>query len=159
MSDLDQELGMATIVDLLASIPSSQPSSQSASQLDTSGPKTLPHYTDMPLSLPVSIPMFNLAKLKMPPTTDSVLLGKDTCASLVTEQDNALLRLTPKSPMQGARPFSHVIGRRVSGRGLGHGSYEGSPMSVGSPVGLGRHATLTKALMSLGHRPPTPHIT
>ena len=35
MSDWDQALGMATIVDPLASAPSSQPSSQQASQLDT----------------------------------------------------------------------------------------------------------------------------
>ena len=63
----------------------------------------------------------------------------------MTEKDNALLGLAPGSPIKKEYGFSHVPGG-LSGRGSGCTSGTDSPMSVGSPVGLGKGIALTGAL-------------
>ena len=79
------------------------------------GPQTLPHYSETP----IYILQFNLAKVGVFPKM-----------SPVTDQENALLNLTPGSPVTCATPPGLGRGKGGSGRS----SCSGSPMSLGSPA-------------------------
>ena len=118
---LEEELDAGSVFDPL--VPGSQSSQQSNSQssvaLDAAtkvaGPKTPPHFSEVP----VSVPPFDLS-----------LIGIPAQMSPVTEGENALLNLAPGSPMMNMAAAR--IGRGV--RGLGQSSCSDSPMSLGSPV-------------------------
>ena len=137
---LDKELDAKSVFDPLA--PSSQSSSLPGSQLELAGPKTLPHYAERG---PMSIAPFDLSLLNVL-ASDTSLLGSNAYTSLVTEQDNTLLGLAPGSPKKSSMGFFCVPRGSISGRGLEHTSCASSPMSIGSPTGLGRGAALAKAL-------------
>ena len=79
------------------------------------GPQTPPHYS----KTPTYIPPFDLAKVGVLPKM-----------SPITEQENALLNLTPGSPVTHATP----PGLGQSKGGSGCSSCSGSPMSLGSPA-------------------------
>ena len=79
------------------------------------GPQTPPHYSETP----IVIPQFDIAKVGMLPKM-----------SPITDQENALLNLTPGSPVMRAAPPGLGQGRGGSGRS----SCSGSPMSLGSPA-------------------------
>ena len=116
---------------------SGQPDPQHCSMPDTTlgveGPKTLPHYSETP----ASIPPFDLAQVGILPKM-----------SPVTDQENALLNLAPGSPVTHAAPPGLGQGRSRSERS----SCSGSPMSLGSPAG-----TMSFALALKVHtRPVTP---
>ena len=83
------------------------------------GPQMPPHYSETP----TYIPQFDIAKVGVLPKM-----------SPITDQENALLNLTPGSPvMHAALPG---LGRGKGGSG--RSSCSGSPMSLGSPaVGMG----------------------
>ena len=75
----------------------------------------LPHYSETP----ICIPQFDLVKVGVLPKM-----------SPVTDQENALLNLTPGSPVTRAAPPGLGRGKGGSGRS----SCSGSPMSLGSPA-------------------------
>ena len=103
---LEEELDASSMFDPLQS-------SQGAE-----GPRTLPHYSETP----TYIPPFNIAKVGVLPKM-----------SPITDQENALLNLTPGSPVTRAAPPGLDRGQGGSGRS----SCSGSPMLLGSPaVGL-----------------------
>ena len=79
------------------------------------GPRTPPHYSETP----TYIPQFDIAKVFMLPKM-----------SPITDQENALLNLTPGSPVTRAAPPGLSRGQG----GSGHSSCSGSPMSLGSPA-------------------------
>ena len=82
------------------------------------GPQMLPHYS----KTPIYIPQFDIAKVGVLPKMSSIM-----------DQENALLNLTPGSPVTHATPPGLGQGKGGSGRS----SCSGSPMSLGSPaVGL-----------------------
>ena len=82
------------------------------------GPWMLPHYSETP----TYIPQFDIAKVGMLPKM-----------SPITDQENALLNITPGSPVTHAAPPGLDRGQG----GSGCSSCSDSPMSLGSPaVGL-----------------------
>ena len=100
---LEEELDASSVFDPLQS-------SQGAE-----GPRTLPHYSETP----TTIPPFNIAKVGMLPRM-----------SPITDQENALLNVTPGSPGRHAA----LPGLDRGQGGSGHSSCSDSPMSLGSPV-------------------------
>ena len=122
---LEEELNAKSVFDLLApssqssEAPSSEPCDRTIPGSDVAGPKTPPHFSETP----VSIPPFDMSILDIP--------KKSTALSPVMDHENALLNLAPGSPVKGVGP-SRIS--RVS-RGSGHSSGAGSPMSIGSPAG------------------------
>ena len=100
---LEEELDASSVFDPLQS-------SQGAE-----GPQTPPHYSETP----ICIPQFDLAKMGVLPKM-----------SPVTDQENALLNLAPRSPVTRATPPGLGRGKGGSGRS----SCSGSPMSLGSPA-------------------------
>ena len=100
---LEEELDASSMFDPLQS-------SQGAE-----GPRTLPHYSETP----TPIPQFDLAKVGMLPRM-----------SPITNQENALLNVTPGSPVRCAAPPGLDRGQG----GSGHSSCSDSPMSLGSPA-------------------------
>ena len=100
---LEEELDASSMFDPLQS-------SQGAE-----GPRTPPHYSEAP----VCIPQFDIAKLGVSPKM-----------SPVTDRENALLNLTPGSPLMRSAPPGFGRGLGLSGRS----SCSGSPMSLGSPA-------------------------
>ena len=74
-----------------------------------------PHYSETP----TYIPQFDIAKVGMLPKMLPI-----------TDQENALLNLTPGSPVTHATPPGLGPGKGGSGRS----SCSGSPMSLGSPA-------------------------
>ena len=120
---LEEELDVAFVFDplQLASQLSQlhfQHCSTSDTTLGAEGPKTPPHYSDAS----ATIPPFDLAQLgilpKMPPVTD---------------REKELLNLVLGSPVRRIAPPGLSQGRSR----LGRSSYSGSPMSLGSPAGMG----------------------
>ena len=79
------------------------------------GQQMPPHYS----KTPIYIPQFDIAKVGVLPKM-----------SPVTDQENALLNLTPGSPVTHAAPPGLGQGKG----GSGHSSCSGSPMSLGSPA-------------------------
>ena len=100
---LEEELDASSVFDPLQS-------SQGAE-----GPWTPPHYSETP----TYIPPFDIAKVGVLPKM-----------SPITDQENALLNLTPGSPVMRAAPPGLSRGQG----GSGHSSCSGSPMSLGSPA-------------------------
>ena len=126
---LEEELDAASVFDpLQLASQSSQLDPQHCSLPDTTlgaeGPRTPPHYSETP----ASIPLFDLAQVgilpKMLPMTD---------------QENKLLNLAPGSPVTRTAPPGLSQGWSRSG----HSLCSGSPMSLGSPAGT---MSLTLAL-------------
>ena len=74
-----------------------------------------PHYSETP----TTIPPFDIAKVGVLPRM-----------SPITDQENALLNITPGSPVRCATPPGLDRGQGGSGRS----SCSDSPMSLGSPV-------------------------
>ena len=131
---LAEELDEASVLDPLK--PDSQSSQSDA--LDNSGaegPKTPLHYSDAS----ATIPPFDLTQLGILPKMSPVM-----------EQENELLNLPPGSPIRCGAPPGLSQSRNRSE----HSSYSGSPMSIGSPVGM---ASLVHALQVRTH-PATPAI-
>ena len=99
---------------------SSQLDPQHCSKPDTTlgaeGPRTPPHYSKMP----ASIPPFDLAQVGILPKM-----------SPMTDQENALLNMVPGSPVMRTAPPGLGQGQSRSERS----SCSGSPMSLGSPAG------------------------
>ena len=79
------------------------------------GPQTPPHYSETL----TPIPQFDIAKVGVLPRM-----------SPITDQENALLNVTPGSPVRRATPSGLDRGQGRSG----HSSCSDSPMSLGSPV-------------------------
>ena len=79
------------------------------------GPRTLPHYS----KAPTTIPPFDIAKVGVLPRM-----------SPITDQENALLNITPGSPVRRAAPPGLDRGQG----GSGPSSCSDSPMSLGSPA-------------------------
>ena len=79
------------------------------------GPRMLPHYSETP----TYIPQFDIDKVGVLPKM-----------SLITDQENAFLNLTPGSPVTRTAPPGLGRGQGGSGRS----SCSGSPMSLGSPA-------------------------
>ena len=100
---LEEELDASSVFDPLQS-------SQGAE-----GPRTLPHYSETP----TTIPPFDIAKVGVLPRM-----------SPITDQENALLNVAPGSPVRCAAPPGLDRGQGGSGRS----SCSDSPMSLGSPV-------------------------
>ena len=100
---LEEELDASSMFDPLQS-------SQGAG-----GPWMPPHYSETPTHI---LP-FNIAKVGMLPKM-----------SPITDQENALLNITPGSPVMHATPPGLGRGQGGSGRS----SCSGSPMSLGSPA-------------------------
>ena len=100
---LEEELDASSVFDPLQS-------SQGAE-----GPRTPPHYSETP----TTIPSFDIAKVGVLPRM-----------SPITDQDNALWNIAPGSPVRRAAPPGLD---RSQGRS-GHSSCSGSPMSLGSPA-------------------------
>ena len=116
---LEEELDASSVFDPLQS-------SQGAE-----GPQTLPHYSETP----IFIPQFDIAKVGVLPKMSPIM-----------EQENALLNLTPGSPVTCAAPPG--LGRGKGGSG--HSSCSGSPMSLGSPAVGSSLALAIKARTHLG---------
>ena len=95
------------------------------------GPQTPPHYSETP----AYIPQFDIARVGVLPKM-----------SPITDQENALLNLTPGSPLTCAAPPG--LGRGKGGSG--HSSCSGSPMSLGSPAVGSSLALAIKARTRLG---------
>ena len=118
---IEEELDVDSVFDpLKPASQSSQPlDSQRSSMPDTTigvaGPKTPPHFSEMP----APIPPFDLT-----------LLGMPAPMSPMTDGENALLNLAPGSPVKHTAPPG--LGRGL--RGLGLSSCSNSPMSLGSPA-------------------------
>ena len=100
---LEEELDASSVFDPL------QPSQ------GAEGPRTPPHYSETP----TTIPQFDIAKVGMLPRM-----------SPITDQENALLNVAPGSPVRRATPPGLDQGQGGSGRS----SCSDSPMSLGSPV-------------------------
>ena len=100
---LEEELDASSVFDPLQS-------SQGAE-----GPQMPPHYNETP----AYILQFNIARVGVLPKM-----------SPITDQENALLNLTPGSPLTHAAPPGLGRGKDGSGRS----SCSGSPMSLGSPA-------------------------
>ena len=100
---LEEELDASSMLDPLQS-------SQGAE-----GPQTPPHYSETP----TYIPPFDIAKMGVLPKMSPIM-----------DQENALLNLTPGSPVMHATPPGLGRGQGGSGRS----SCSGSPMSLGSPA-------------------------
>ena len=100
---LEEELDASSIFDPLQS-------SQGAE-----GPRTPPHYSETP----TTIPPFDIAKVGVLPRM-----------SPITDQENALLNVAPGSPARHAAPPGLDRGQG----GSGHSSCSGSLMSLGSPA-------------------------
>ena len=100
---LEEELDASSVFDPLQS-------SQGAE-----GPQMLPHYSETP----TYILQFDIAKVGVLPKM-----------SPITDQENALLNLTPGSPVMRTAPPGLGRGKGGSGRS----SCSGSPMSLGSPA-------------------------
>ena len=98
---LEEELDASSVFDPLQS-------SQGAE-----GPQTPPHYSETP----TLIPQFDIAKVGVLPRM-----------SPITDQQNALLNITPGSPVRCATPPGLDRGQG----GSGHSSCSDSPMSLGS---------------------------
>ena len=137
---LEEELDVASLFDSLK--PDSQSSqldtqgcSASDSTLGVEGPRTPPHYSEVP----AVIPPFDLARVGILPKM-----------SPITDQENELLNLAPGSPITRTAPQGLNQGRSKSE----HSSYSGSPMSLGSPAGT---MSLELAL-KVRTRPVTPMI-
>ena len=79
------------------------------------GPWTQPHYSETP----TQIPQFDVARVGVLPKMLPI-----------TDQENALLNVTPGSPVTRATPPG--LGRHQGGSG--RSSCSGSPMSLGSPA-------------------------
>ena len=94
------------------------------SQQELAGPELPPHFSEGPMS----IPSFDISVLNIP--------AKDAALSPVTEQDNTLLGLALGPPVKSTG-LSHSPGGGLLGRGSGQASGADSPMSVGSPTGVG----------------------
>ena len=136
---LEEELDAASMVDpLQPASQSSQLDPQHCSMPDTTlgaeGPKTPPHYS----KTPASIPPFDLAQVGILPKM-----------SPVTDQENTLLNLVPGSPVTHTAPPGLGQGRNR----LEHSSCSESPMSLGSPAGT----SLALALKVHTH-PVTPAV-
>ena len=138
---MEEELDAKSVFDPLA--PSSQsseaPSSQShdgfSPRLEVAGPKTPPHFSEGP----VTIPPFDVSVLDIP--------NKSPVMSPVTDHENALLNLVPGSPVKNVA----LTGVSRIHRGSGHSSGAGSPMSIGSPAG-----TSLGVALRIRARAPTP---
>ena len=118
---LEEELDAASMFDpLQLASQSSQLDPQHCSMLDTTlgveGPRTPPHYSEMP----ASIPPFDLAQVGILPKM-----------SPMTDRENALLNLAPGSPVMRTAPPGLGQGQSRSERS----SCSRSPMSLGSPAG------------------------
>ena len=100
---LEEELDASSMFDPLQS-------SQGAE-----GPQTPPHYSETP----THIPQFDIAKVGVLPKMLPI-----------TDQENALLNVTPGSPVTCAAPPGLDRGQG----GSGHSSCSDSPMSLGSPA-------------------------
>ena len=100
---LEEELDASSVFDPLQS-------SQGAE-----GPRTPPHYSETP----TTIPPFDIAKVGVLPRM-----------SPITDQENALLNVAPGSPVRRAAPPGLDRGQGGSGRS----SCSDSPMSLGSPA-------------------------
>ena len=100
---LEEELDASSMFDPLQS-------SQGAE-----GPRTPPHYS----GTPTTIPPFDIAKVGVLPRM-----------SPITDQENALLNVAPGSPVRRAAPPGLDQGQSGSGRS----SCSDSPMSLGSPA-------------------------
>ena len=117
---LEEELDASSVFDSLQS-------SQGAD-----GPRMPPHYS----KTPTSIPPFDLAKVGVLPheTLTTILLfdltkvGMMPRMSPITDQENALLNVTPGSPVTHATPPGLDRGQG----GSGHSSCPDSPMLLGS---------------------------
>ena len=102
-------------------LPCSTPYSRARELTDHETP---PHYSETP----ICIPPFDITKVDVLPKM-----------SPVTDQENALLNLTPGSPVTHAAPPGLGQGKSGSGRS----SCSGSPMLLGSPaVGLSLALTI-----------------
>ena len=126
---LEEELDAASVFDPLkpdsqSSQPDTQGSSASDSTLGVEGPRTPPHYSEVP----AVIPSFDLARVGVLPKM-----------SPVTDRENELLNLALGSPVTCTTPPGLHQGRSRSERS----SYSRSPMSLGPPAGT---ASLTLAL-------------
>ena len=97
------------------------------------GPQMPPHYSETP----TPIPQFDIAKVGVLPRI-----------SPITDQENALLKVTPGSPVMRAAPPGLDQGQGGSGRS----SCSDSPMSLGSPA-LGSSLTLA---LKVHTQPVTP---
>ena len=95
------------------------------------GPQTLLHYS----KTPTHIPQFDIAKVGVLPKM-----------SPITDQENALLNVTPGSPVTRAAPPGLDQGQGGSGRS----SYSDSPMSLGSPAVGSSLALALKVCTRLG---------
>ena len=100
---LEEELDASSVFDPLQSSHGAE------------GPQTPPHYSETP----IYIPQFDIAKLGVLPKM-----------SPVTDQENALLNLAPRSPVTRATPRGLGRGKGGSGRS----SCSGSPMLLESPA-------------------------
>ena len=118
---LEEELDAASVFDpLQLASQSSQLDPQHCSKPDTTlgaeGPRTPPHYSEMP----ASIPPFDLAQVGILPKM-----------SPMTDRENALLNMVLGSPVMCTAPPGLGQGQSRSERS----SCSGSPMSLGSPAG------------------------
>ena len=129
---LEEELNAKSIFNPL--VPSSQ-SSEASPGSNVAGPKTPPHFSETP----ISIPPFDVSILDIP--------NKSAALSPVMDHENALLNLAPGLPVKGMGPSR--IGR-VS-RGSGHSSGTSSPMSIGLPAD-----TSLGVALRIRARAPTP---
>ena len=120
---LEEELDASSVFDPLQS-------SQGAE-----GPQMPPHYSETP----TYIPQFDIAKVGVLPKM-----------SPITDQENALLNLTPGSPVTRTTPPGLGRGKGRSG----HSLCSGSPMSLGSPAVGSSLALAIKART----RPGTPSM-
>ena len=100
---LEEELDVSSVFDPL------QPSQ------GAEGPRTPPHYSETP----TTIPQFDIAKVGVLPRM-----------SPITDQENALLNVAPGSPVRRAAPPGLDRGQGGSGRS----SCSDSPMLLGSPA-------------------------
>ena len=118
---LEDELGANSVFDpLVSSSQSSQPLNPQLSSMPdmttgVAGPKTLPHFCEVP----TSIMPFDLALLDVP-----------ALMSPVMDRENALLNLVLGSPVKHTAPPG--LGQGM--RGSGGSSCSNSPMSLGSPA-------------------------
>ena len=86
---LEEELNAKSVFDPLAT--SSQLSEASPGS-NVAGPKTLPHFSETP----ISIPPFDVSILDIP--------NKSAALSLVMDHENTLLNLAPGLPVKGMGP-------------------------------------------------------
>ena len=138
---LEEELDAASVfnplkTDSQLSQLDTQGCSASDSTLGADGLRTPPHYSEVP----AVIQSFDLSRVRVLPKM-----------SPVTDREDELLNLVPGSPISHTTPLGLNRGRSRSE----HGSYSGSPMSIGSPVGM---ASLAPAL-KMCTCPVTPMIS